>query len=87
MLASLKIPVILLHIKSLYIHTCFMQKMLLHQNEVITMHLTRRLKAYLDFFENMILLLYFTLSALMVRLLLQVTLISPEISMCLMKGK
>ena len=60
--------------------------MLLHQNEVITMHLTRRLKPYLDFFENMILLLYFTLSALMVRLFLQVTLISPEISMCLIKG-
>ena len=45
------------------------KKMLLHQNEVITMHLTRRLKPYQDFFENMILLLYFTLCALMVRLL------------------
>ena len=50
MLASLKIPVIPQHVKSQYIYTDFMQKMLLHQNEVITMHLTRRLKPYQDFF-------------------------------------
>ena len=37
------------------------KKMLLHQNEVITMHLTRRLKAYQDFFENIILLLFYIL--------------------------
>ena len=69
MLDSLKIPVIPLHLKVYILILALCKKMLLHQNEVITMHLTRRLKPYQDFFENMILLLYFTLCALMVRLL------------------
>ena len=56
-------------------------------NEAITMHLTRRLKPYQDFFENMILLLYFTLCAFKERLFLHVTLISPEISMCFVKSR
>ena len=61
MLASLKIPVIPLHLNVYTYILALCKKCYCTKNEVITMHLTRRLKAYQDFFENTILLLLYIL--------------------------
>ena len=87
LLGSLKFPVILLQVKSLYVYTDFMQKNVIAPKRSHNYAFNTSSQTLSRFFENMILLLYFTLCAFKERLFLHVTLISPEISMCFMKSR